>query len=309
MLIFALAVGLSVPSAEAARLPQPIYFWGSIAAPVKAPYNPVVIRPSSIGLFADGSWFLEHLHWSGWGSSVAHAKGISNASNGIPSQAQGKRITTAAQLTLYNPGRFEGREVYRCFKLTVPAPAHIGPLCLVGRYVPPPTQATSPGTQPSASPSCSNATVPVVLTGPKPVAVTLRFVVHGVSCNRAHSLIRAYFRHEATPGYCLKQGNICAFVSGGWTCSFPLYAGEGGGDFVGCVRKAPFATVKVFRVTRRASTAADRASLTIAGELSGVPRLPPATPAGGQRSSTTRTTAPRSRSSRSSRRAVRSASW
>jgi hypothetical protein len=242
-----------VPSTEATRLPQPIYFWGSIAAPVTAPYNPMVIRPSSIGLFADGSWFLEHLHWTGWGSSVARAKGISNSSNGIPSQAQGKRITTSAQVTLYNPGRFHGREVYRCFKLTVPRPAHIGPLCLVGRYVPPPSLQTSPSTRPPASPSCSNKTVPVLVTGPKPVPVTVRFVVHGVSCNKAHSLIRTYFRHEAAPGYCLKHGNICAFASGGWTCSFPLYAGEGGGDFVGCVREAPFATVKVYRVAAGAT--------------------------------------------------------
>jgi hypothetical protein len=100
-----------------------------------------------------------------------------------------------------------------------------------------------------------------VTTGPKPVAVTVRFVVRGVLCNKAHSLIRTYFRHETTPGYCPKQGNICAFVSGGWTCSFPLYAGEGGGDFVSCSRKAPFATVKVYRVTRRASTAAEPSSL------------------------------------------------
>ena len=129
MLTVALAVGLSVPSAEAASLPQPIHFWGSIAAPVTASYNPVVIRPSTIGLFRDGSWFLEHLHWTGWGSSVARAKGISNASNGNPSQAQGKRIMTSAQVTLYNPGRFEDREVYRCFKLTVPPPcAHWTPM-------------------------------------------------------------------------------------------------------------------------------------------------------------------------------------
>jgi hypothetical protein len=126
----------------------------------------------------------------------------------------------------------------------------------------------------AAQTKCSNETVPVLLTGRTPVAVTLRFVVRGVSCRTAHDLVRTYFRHEATPGYCLKQGNICAFVSGGWTCSFPLYAGEGGGDFVGCVREAPFATVKVYRVTRHASTAAASSSSAIAGELSGVAATP-----------------------------------
>lgn len=91
---------------------------------------------------------------------------------------------------------------------------------------------------------CSDETVTVL--GLKRVAIRLRFVVHGVSCSKAHSLIRAYFRHEATPGYCRNRGNICAYVSRGWTCSFPLYAGEGGGDFAGCIRKAPFARIQVF---------------------------------------------------------------
>ena len=120
----------------------------------------------------------------------------------------------------------------------------------------------------SDSVGCSNETVTVLEQ--KPVAVTLRFVVHGVSCAKAHSLIRTYFRHQATPGYCLNRGNICAFVSGGWTCSLPLYTGEGEGDFAACVRENPFAQLKAFTVTRRASTAADPSSLSIAGELTGV---------------------------------------
>jgi hypothetical protein len=85
-----------------------------------------------IGLFADGSWDVEHLRWTGWGSSVARATGISSASNGIPNQAQGKRIKTLAHVILSNPGRFQGREVYRCFTLSVPAPATSEHLCLKG---------------------------------------------------------------------------------------------------------------------------------------------------------------------------------
>jgi hypothetical protein len=118
------------------------------------------------------------------------------------------------------------------------------------------------------STTCSNETVTVLEA--KPIAVALRFVLHGVSCAEAHSLIRTYFRHQATPGYCLNRGNICAFVSGGWTCSLPLYAGEGGGDFAGCVREAPFASVKVYTVTGRASTAVEPSSRSIADELTGV---------------------------------------
>lgn len=105
----------------------------------------------------------------------------------------------------------------------------------------------------SDSVACSNEAVTVLEQ--KPVAVTLRFVVHGVTCNKAHSLIRTYFRHQATPGYCRNRGNICAFVSGGWTCSLPLYAGEGGGDFAACIRENPFAQVKVFKASSAAAPA------------------------------------------------------
>ena len=113
---------------------------------------------------------------------------------------------------------------------------------------------------------CSNQTVDVATHAGN---VTLRFVLHGVSCSKAHTLIRTYFRHQATAGYCVKQGNICAFASGGWTCSLPLYAGEGGGDFAGCSR-SPGTWLRVYRVTGRASMASEPSTFTVAGELSGV---------------------------------------
>ncbi len=91
-----------------------------------------MIRPSLIYLFADGSWDIAHLHWTDWGSSVAHAKGISSASNGIPSEAAGKRLLTPGQITLSDRGPFYGRVVYPCFKLTVPPPATSLHGCLVG---------------------------------------------------------------------------------------------------------------------------------------------------------------------------------
>jgi virginiamycin B lyase len=119
------------------QLPEPIYFFFNVALPIKMPGMPVqgeVIRPSTIGLFADGSWFLEKLRWTGWGSKVVHATAISNASNGIPSQAQGKRIKTPAQITLSSPGRFFGREVYRCYQLKVRPPATDLHGCLVGLH-------------------------------------------------------------------------------------------------------------------------------------------------------------------------------
>lgn len=125
----------ATPAAAATARAQPIYFWGSVANTIRAPGMPPlpeVIRPSEIFLFADGSWDIDHLHWKGWGSSEAHASGISSASNGIPNQAQGKRINTPAQITLSHPGQFFGREVYRCFALAVRPPATDLHGCLEG---------------------------------------------------------------------------------------------------------------------------------------------------------------------------------
>jgi hypothetical protein len=145
---------LIVPTIQGARLrlPQPISFWASVASAISVPKGQIpsgnrrVVRPHAIGLFADGSWFVEKLHWHGWGTKVAHATGISNASNGIPDQATGKRIKSRATVTLTNPGRFKGHEVYRCFELKVRAhPASDMHLCLKGAHgywylssVPPP---------------------------------------------------------------------------------------------------------------------------------------------------------------------------
>ena len=85
------AAGLAAPAAHAASLPQPIYFWASTADFVSAPKGTISSNPGHPArvdpLFADGSWDLESLSWTGWGTSVARATGISSASNGIPDQA------------------------------------------------------------------------------------------------------------------------------------------------------------------------------------------------------------------------------
>jgi hypothetical protein len=129
----AVAVGVLLLFAGSALagtgLPQPIYFFTDTATPIDQ-QNPLVIRPHGFLMFQDGQWVLQNLRWTGWGSSVARASGISNSSNDIPNAAQGKRIKTWAWVTLWNPGRFEGHEVYRCFSLTVPAPAADMNLCL-----------------------------------------------------------------------------------------------------------------------------------------------------------------------------------
>jgi hypothetical protein len=113
-----LAVVLS-PAAHGA-IPQPVYFFTNTTQPLDKT-NKLVIKPSSFLMFQDGGWVLQKLKWTHWGSKVARATGISNASDGIPNMAEGKRTMSPARVTLSKPGRFRGHEVYHCFTLTVPA--------------------------------------------------------------------------------------------------------------------------------------------------------------------------------------------
>ncbi len=113
---------------------DPIYFWANLGNPVKTPVkglpNPPVVKPSTLVIFEDGSWVIEKLHWTGWGSAVAKATGKSNADTDEPNVAEGKRIITPAKVILYNPGTFGGHRVYRCIRIKLKKPAHYAPNCL-----------------------------------------------------------------------------------------------------------------------------------------------------------------------------------
>ena len=68
-----------MPVGRQGAIPRPVYFWGSVAAIIKAPGQPAlppVTRPSTIVMFAEGSWDVDHLRWTGWGSSAARASGM-----------------------------------------------------------------------------------------------------------------------------------------------------------------------------------------------------------------------------------------
>ena len=116
------------------------------------------VEPSTWLMFADGSWVLEKLRWTGWGTKVAHATGISSASNGIPSQAQGKRIKKKAKVTLWHPGTVLGHRVYRCFALTLPKQPNRMVLCLKNSHgwIYLPTKAKPPGTTRGTSPTTTS---------------------------------------------------------------------------------------------------------------------------------------------------------
>jgi hypothetical protein len=121
-LALAALVTLASSPAVRAKAPAPTYFFSNNGAPINS-QNRLVMRPSGFFLFLDGQWLLQDLHWTGWGSPVARATGISNSSNDIPNAAAGRRIKTWADMTLSVPVRWHGREVYSCFHILVPPPA------------------------------------------------------------------------------------------------------------------------------------------------------------------------------------------
>ena len=125
--LIALLVALSLSvlanvaaDASPAVVAPTIYFYTNIPAAINA-QNPPAARPSLIPITEDGSSVLEGLDWTGWGSSVARAVGVSSTSTCKPSCGTGHRINTPVQVTLSNPGQFLGHEVYRCFQLTFPS--------------------------------------------------------------------------------------------------------------------------------------------------------------------------------------------
>jgi hypothetical protein len=100
--------------------------------------------------------------------------------------------------------------------------------------------------------ACSNVTV----NGGRYVGkLTLRFGLIGrVSCNEAHSVVRAYYRKMAA-GRCGAQNNFCnlQFI-GGWDCSifFAAETKETGGAIAGCAR--PGAKIRLYKAARPTGT-------------------------------------------------------
>jgi len=119
------AAVLSAGSADAggARASGPVVFYSDVAAlvPGTPPFTSgPSVRPSSVLMSQDGAWIIEKLHWSSWGGPVARATGISSASNGIPSIAQGKRTNDPVRFVVSQPRHLFGRTVYACYQLTDP---------------------------------------------------------------------------------------------------------------------------------------------------------------------------------------------
>lgn len=94
------------------RAASPIYFF-RLAGVLQEPR----VRPSEIVFAADGNWAVTGLHWHGWGTGVARSDGTSRVNDCIPNCAQGTIALVPAHVTLSNPGRYRGREMYRCYSL------------------------------------------------------------------------------------------------------------------------------------------------------------------------------------------------
>jgi hypothetical protein len=110
--------------------------------------------------------------------------------------------------------------------------------------------------------SCSNETVNPGFGKP----ITLRFVLHGVSCNTGHRLIQTYF-HDIAAKTCRGRGTTCIFeYPGGWDCSspppsFPIATSH---RFAACQTFGgrPTASVTVYRATRHTKSAPGRRNLS-----------------------------------------------
>jgi hypothetical protein len=121
------AAGLLVAAAASANTRQVgrafgqsyVYTWvGDLIPGTNYHPNPPLVRPATLYETDDGSWVIEKLHWSSWGSSVARATGISSARASV---ATAPRVNHPATLTLSNPVALLGHEVYGCYQLTVPS--------------------------------------------------------------------------------------------------------------------------------------------------------------------------------------------
>lgn len=108
-----------------------------------------------------------------------------------------------------------------------------------------------------APPACSKETV--TLGGER---ITLRFVLHGVSCNAGHRRIKTYF-HDIATKTCRGRGTTCIFeYPGGWDCSSPppSFPTSASHRFAVCeiFRGRPVASVTVYRVARNPGAPAHR---------------------------------------------------
>jgi hypothetical protein len=79
------------------------------------------VRPTSMGLSADGSLYVTGIRWHGWGTGKATGTGTAHADNCDPNCAQGSYRTHPATIVFTTPKPWDGKLAYAKVTESVPA--------------------------------------------------------------------------------------------------------------------------------------------------------------------------------------------
>jgi hypothetical protein len=79
------------------------------------------VRPTSMGLSADGSLYVTGIRWHGWGTGKATGTGTAHADNCKPNCAQGSYSTHPATIVFATPKPWDGKLAYAKVSESVPA--------------------------------------------------------------------------------------------------------------------------------------------------------------------------------------------
>jgi len=102
----AVALELGFSNCQATHPPFKLFVIRSVVS------NQLVYRPHSIGLSGDGTFFMEHIQWHSYGSSVARATAIAYVKECTPDCANGHVDKPKAKLRFTTPVECEGRYIY-----------------------------------------------------------------------------------------------------------------------------------------------------------------------------------------------------
>jgi len=79
---------------------------------------------------ADGNDTITRLHWTGWGTSTARAKGLNHVNNCNPSCADGHIKEVHVTVRLFSRGYYHGNYVYECYAVKPASAAYLRRFCL-----------------------------------------------------------------------------------------------------------------------------------------------------------------------------------
>jgi hypothetical protein len=212
------------------RPAAPIYFYSNLGATVPGPAyapNTAVVRPTGLLIFQDGSFLIEMLRWTRWGSSVAHATGIASSSTCKPNCATAPRINKPAEVTVSQPKPLLGREVYTCYQLTVPSdPASDQSGCLK----PSPGGGYMYAAVSSAATGHATGAAMRPCTPTRPIGVD-NLQASGVSCAVAMSIPQS----QTASRHVISKHKFTWKTTAGWACVAVTFSSPYGEDDLGSI--------------------------------------------------------------------------